>query len=123
MTPCNKSPWYRLGRHGWDYTADEAYRTLHRAVKPFCWIMGTFECREVRTCRYCNRAEHRDTYGGNYRPYNWTLRGYRKTIYDAAAREMEAIKSDPAKFKKFMEYAGLSEHPEYAKTVRLGEKK
>lgn len=74
MSNRKQHPWWHFGLHSWTYSTDESHRAAMRAAKPYDWIMGTFECREVRTCRYCGRVEQRDIYGGNYIPYKWTLR-------------------------------------------------
>lgn len=68
-------PWWYLGLHRWTYSTDEAVRDLMRKNQDATdlWIMGTFECREVRTC-ICGRVEERDIYGGGFIPYRWSLR-------------------------------------------------
>lgn len=74
---CNCAPWYRFRRHKWAYSSDEAFRDAARKAKPYDFIMGTFECREIRECSACGRIENRDHYGGNFIPYGWVLRGYK----------------------------------------------
>ena len=67
-------PWWHFGMHLWIYSTDEETRRAMRAANKDVWIMGTFEAREVRTCKHCGRVEFRDVYGGNFRPHDWTLR-------------------------------------------------
>lgn len=71
-------PWWRFGFHSWQHGIDEGARNILRAAQDGTsrWIMGTFEAREIRRCKYCGREEFRDVYGGNYRPHDWTLRRY-----------------------------------------------
>lgn len=80
-------PWWRFGRHRWEYSTDDEVRAAARSSQDATarLFMGTFEAREVRTCVHCGRVEVRDIYGGNYIPSDWTLRTYRERTLTATA--------------------------------------